>query len=290
MVLMAGMSSWIEAKDGSRIGMGVTLILTISTLIQGLKSQLPKVSYLTALDIYLWACFGFVFLNVGYCCYINYWMTLKIEEEKHELTLAKMKAVLIDRGVNERKRQEHRNKINLDRSNSGNKWKAAVARVGSGGSHQNAGLHNCGSTVGVYKYSGLESNFNSDSNFDSGAHFNSESNHKLSNSASKHSFTSYGKEKKVNTKRRGSAASDALMKWKNLLMDDTNPKESEKLGKCGDECCLQGKVCKKFIIAAIPWFFKRTKRKLSSAAMKLQVWIIKIIFFLYKSGHGKKSV
>ena len=61
-------------------------------------------------------------------------------------------------------------------------------------------------------------------------------------------------------------------------MDETNPKESEKLGKCGDECCLQGKVCKKFIIAAIPWFFKRTKRKLSSAAMKLQVWIIKIVF------------
>lgn len=53
---------WVDANSvPARIGMGVTTILTISTLIQGLKSSLPKVAYLTALDIYLWVCFFFVF-------------------------------------------------------------------------------------------------------------------------------------------------------------------------------------------------------------------------------------
>ena len=39
-------------------------VLTTSTIIQGLKNSLPQVSYLTALDIYLWACFLFVFAAV----------------------------------------------------------------------------------------------------------------------------------------------------------------------------------------------------------------------------------
>ena len=39
-------------------------MLTTSTIIQGLKNSLPQVSYLTALDIYLWACFLFVFAAV----------------------------------------------------------------------------------------------------------------------------------------------------------------------------------------------------------------------------------
>lgn len=55
--------------------MGVTTILTISTLIQGLKSTLPKVAYLTALDIYLWVCFFFVFAATCEYCLLNYWMT-----------------------------------------------------------------------------------------------------------------------------------------------------------------------------------------------------------------------
>ena len=44
--------------------LGVMTVLTTSTIIQGLKNSLPQVSYLTALDIYLWACFLFVFAAV----------------------------------------------------------------------------------------------------------------------------------------------------------------------------------------------------------------------------------
>ena len=99
MVLLAGMATWIEAKDGGRIGMGVTLILTISTLIQGLKSQLPKVSYLTALDIYLWVCFGFVFLNVGYLKFyivLNFTKKVNKNKQKYKLRLLVLHDKLLD--------------------------------------------------------------------------------------------------------------------------------------------------------------------------------------------------
>lgn len=73
MVILGGLSTFIDPKSSpARVGMGITSVLTISTVIQGLKSQLPKVNYLTALDVYLWTCFFFV----GFClveyAYINY--------------------------------------------------------------------------------------------------------------------------------------------------------------------------------------------------------------------------
>ena len=85
MVVLAGLSMWVDANSvPARIGMGVTTILTISTLIQGLKSSLPKVAYLTALDIYLWVCFFFVFSATCEYCLLNYWMTLDAEIKANE--------------------------------------------------------------------------------------------------------------------------------------------------------------------------------------------------------------
>ena len=51
MVLLGGLSTYIDAKSSpARVGMGITTVLTISTVITGIKAQLPAVSYLTALD------------------------------------------------------------------------------------------------------------------------------------------------------------------------------------------------------------------------------------------------
>ena len=86
MVCLAGLSMWVDANSvPARIGMGVTTILTISTLIQGLKSSLPKVAYLTALDIYLWVCFFFVFAATCEYSFLNYWMTKHEEENDVEI-------------------------------------------------------------------------------------------------------------------------------------------------------------------------------------------------------------
>ena len=81
MVILAGLSMWVDVNSvPARIGMGVTTILTISTLIQGMRSVLPKVNYLTALDIYLWVCFFMVFSATCEYSLLNYWMTEHEEE------------------------------------------------------------------------------------------------------------------------------------------------------------------------------------------------------------------
>lgn len=84
MVTMGGLSTYIDPKSSpARVGMGITSILTVSTLIQGLKSSLPNVNYLTGLDIYLWSCFLFV----GFClveyAYINYTTIVRPHEKQN---------------------------------------------------------------------------------------------------------------------------------------------------------------------------------------------------------------
>uniref|UniRef100_H2XVB8 Uncharacterized protein n=1 Tax=Ciona intestinalis TaxID=7719 RepID=H2XVB8_CIOIN len=73
MVVLAGLGMWIDPRSvPARISLGVTSVLTISTVITGLKTSLPKVSYLTAMDVYLWTCFIFVFSTVLEFCVVNY--------------------------------------------------------------------------------------------------------------------------------------------------------------------------------------------------------------------------
>ncbi|CBY38718.1 unnamed protein product [Oikopleura dioica] len=78
MVMLGGLTMWIDPKSvPARVSMGITTVLTISTIITGLKSSLPRVSYLTALDIYLWTCYFFVFSAVLEFCVLNFLMARK---------------------------------------------------------------------------------------------------------------------------------------------------------------------------------------------------------------------
>ena len=87
MVMLGGLATYVDPKSSpARVGMGITTVLTVSTVIQGIKQQLPAVSYLTALDIYLWVCFFFVSLTLVEYAYLNYQTVVLprylIEEEK----------------------------------------------------------------------------------------------------------------------------------------------------------------------------------------------------------------
>ena len=94
MVILGGLSTYVDpSSTPARVGMSVTTVLTISTVIQGLKNQLPSVSYLTALDVYLWACFFFLSSTLVEYAYLNYVTVIlphykvKSEDEKLETFL-----------------------------------------------------------------------------------------------------------------------------------------------------------------------------------------------------------
>lgn len=66
---------------------GITTVLTMSTIITGVSASMPQVSYVKAVDIYLWASFLFVYMSVIEYAAVNYFTTV---EEMKKLKRAKV--------------------------------------------------------------------------------------------------------------------------------------------------------------------------------------------------------
>uniref|UniRef100_A0A8C4P8S1 GABA(C) receptor n=1 Tax=Dromaius novaehollandiae TaxID=8790 RepID=A0A8C4P8S1_DRONO len=81
MVMLSWVSFWIDRRAvPARVSLGITTVLTMSTIITGLSASMPQVSYIKAVDVYLWISFLFVFLSVIEYAAVNYLTT--IEERK----------------------------------------------------------------------------------------------------------------------------------------------------------------------------------------------------------------
>ena len=59
---------------------GITTVLTMSTILSGVSVSMPQVSYIKAVDVYLWVSSLFVFLSVIEYAAVNYLTT--VEERK----------------------------------------------------------------------------------------------------------------------------------------------------------------------------------------------------------------
>merc|ERR1719266_2558117 len=69
-VVMSWVSFWLNRGAApARVGLGVTTVLTMTTLINSVNAALPKVSYMKSIDIYLFVCFFMVFgALIEYAC------------------------------------------------------------------------------------------------------------------------------------------------------------------------------------------------------------------------------
>ena len=64
-VVISWVSFWLNrGATPARVGLGVTTVLTMTTLMASTNSQLPKISYVKSIDIYLGVCFGMVFASL----------------------------------------------------------------------------------------------------------------------------------------------------------------------------------------------------------------------------------
>ncbi|XP_061569071.1 gamma-aminobutyric acid receptor subunit rho-3-like [Cololabis saira] len=78
MVVLSWVSFWIDRRAvPARVSLGITTVLTMSTIITGVSSSMPQVSYVKAVDIYMWTSFLFVFLSVIEYAAVNYCTTLE---------------------------------------------------------------------------------------------------------------------------------------------------------------------------------------------------------------------
>ena len=62
-------SHFDDHLDYHQVGLGVTTVLTMTTLINSVNAALPKISYMKSIDIYLFVCFFMVFgALIEYAC------------------------------------------------------------------------------------------------------------------------------------------------------------------------------------------------------------------------------
>ncbi|CAF1459292.1 unnamed protein product, partial [Adineta steineri] len=64
-VILSFVSFWIDHKSvPARISVGLLTVLTVTTQSSGIRSQLPRVSYIKAIDVWMSACLVFVFAGL----------------------------------------------------------------------------------------------------------------------------------------------------------------------------------------------------------------------------------
>ena len=63
-MVISWVSFWLHRNaTPARVALGVTTVLTMTTLMSSTNSQLPKVSYIKSIDVYLGTCFVMVFAS-----------------------------------------------------------------------------------------------------------------------------------------------------------------------------------------------------------------------------------
>ena len=83
-VIISWIPFWLDRDDThARVGLGVTTVLTMTTLVTETNQSMPKISYMKALDIYLEFCFAMVFASLIQYAIVGYF-TVKVIERRSD--------------------------------------------------------------------------------------------------------------------------------------------------------------------------------------------------------------
>uniref|UniRef100_A0A670YHR3 Gamma-aminobutyric acid type A receptor subunit beta2 n=1 Tax=Pseudonaja textilis TaxID=8673 RepID=A0A670YHR3_PSETE len=71
--ILSWVSFWINYDaSAARVALGITTVLTMTTINTHLRETLPKIPYVKAIDMYLMGCFVFVFMALLEYAFVNY--------------------------------------------------------------------------------------------------------------------------------------------------------------------------------------------------------------------------
>ncbi|CAH1256288.1 GABRB1 [Branchiostoma lanceolatum] len=73
LAVLSWVSFWINPEAvPARVALGITTVLTMTTLMSGAQAQMPKISYIKAIDVYLVMCFLFTFFALVEYAAVNF--------------------------------------------------------------------------------------------------------------------------------------------------------------------------------------------------------------------------
>ena len=109
-VVMSWVSFYLDRKSApARVGLGVTTVLTMVTLMSSVNRSLPKISYMKALDVYLAFCFWMVFGALLEYATVSYTgKRIKLNQRRFEEFKQKVEALTL-----EMERQQANSRVDL---------------------------------------------------------------------------------------------------------------------------------------------------------------------------------
>ena len=85
-VIISWISFWINPDTApARVALGITTVLTMTTLISSARASLPKVSYVKAIDWYLLLCLIFVFGSILEYTFVAYMINVRARRKRKAL-------------------------------------------------------------------------------------------------------------------------------------------------------------------------------------------------------------
>ena len=89
LVVLSWVSFWVDPNAvPARVSLGVTCVLTMTTQSSGIRQSLPPVSYVKAIDVWMFVCLLFVFAALLEFAYVNVLLRRKApaRHEAYELS------------------------------------------------------------------------------------------------------------------------------------------------------------------------------------------------------------
>ncbi len=95
-VVLSWVSFWLSREAvPARVALGITTVLTMTTLISSTNASLPKISYLKSIDVYLVTCFVMVFISLLEFAAVSYMTNRsarwkKMKQKENDIAVEKM--------------------------------------------------------------------------------------------------------------------------------------------------------------------------------------------------------
>ncbi|CAH1257289.1 GABRB1 [Branchiostoma lanceolatum] len=87
LVVLSWVSFWINSEAvPARVALGITTVLTMTTLISGARATMPKISYIKAIDVYLITCFLFTFAALVEYAAVNF-RSSRVKASKRKMSV-----------------------------------------------------------------------------------------------------------------------------------------------------------------------------------------------------------